>query len=381
VYIQLGDYWVEKNVTDVSEAIKSYEKATELDKTSTRALLRQGQMWVRVQNYEDGLKFYKQAIQLDSTFAPAYRYRGDLYLKYARYKQAIADFRKYLSMNDSPSAREQYIRALFNSKNYKDGIEEMKTLMKRDSVNPYMIRLEAYLYYETGDYAKGISAMENFLKKQKVNDKPKLMVLDYSYYGKLLSKNGSDSLGILQIKRAIELDPMSPDAYGDIAAIYFKGKRFADAAAYYELKIKNSPKVNVLDYSSLGQAYYSNKEYVKADTAFTHILAAYPVYGNAWRGRANYKQENQEKPEGKAKPFYELAICKAGTDIERNKKDLIEAYSYLGFYYFVQKNYACSKQAWMKVQEIDATNEKAKSAMEDKNIKATTGSCELIKCL
>jgi tetratricopeptide (TPR) repeat protein len=378
VYILMGDYGVEKNITDVSEPIKNYEKGIELDPKLAKPHMRLGQMWVRVQNWDEGLKEYNKAIELDPDFAPAYRARGELYLKAGRYKQAIEDFKKYLQMNNSPTARAKYGQALFYQKQYKQVIDEMKEVQSKDSSGIVLFRFMAYSYYETGDYVTGLRSMSNFLAKQKVKDNPKLIPLDYQYYGKLLSKNGQDSVGILQISKAIMMDSSNFEPYGDIAIIYFKLKKYADAAKYYSLKIRKSKKVNPADYNSLGQSYYRNKEYLKADSAFSKATDTYPVFSNSWRGKCNFMMENQEKPEGKAKPFYELVIKNAGTDIDKNKKDLIDAYSYLGFYYFVQKNYDCAKAAFLKLQELDPANEKAKSGLDDKNIKATKGTCDAI---
>jgi tetratricopeptide (TPR) repeat protein len=386
VYILLGDYWVEKNITDVSEAIKDYEKAIELDKTSSKAFLRLGQMWVRVQNYDEGLKVYSKAILMDSTFAPTYRSRGDLLFLAKRYKGAIADYKKYLSMNDSRTAREKYAKAIFLTKDYKTAIDEIKEVQKKDTSNLILYRLIGYSYYEIADYPQGLLYMEKFLNRQKIKDKPKLIAMDHSYYGKLLWKTGKDSFGILEISKAMAMDDgYVVDGYGDIANINFKRKRYAEAAKFFELKIKTETagkkdgKLPVVDFSSLGQAYFYNKEYVKADSAFSKTTGDYPVYGNAWRGKCNSKLDDAEKPVGKAKPFYELAIQNAGTDIERNKKDIIEAYSYLGFFYLTQKSFDCSKAAWMKVLELDPANEKATKAMESKEMKAVQGTCDLLK--
>jgi len=191
-YILLGDYWAQKNVTDVSEAIKNYEKAIDLDKTSTKAFLRLGQMWVGVQNYDEGLKVYTKAIAMDSTFAPTYRSRGDLLFLARRYKGAITDYKKYLSLNDSRTAREKYAKAIFLTKDYKTAIDEIKEVQKKDTSNLILYRLIGYSYYELADYPQGLLYMEKFLNRQKLKDKPKLIALDHSYYGKLLWKTGKD---------------------------------------------------------------------------------------------------------------------------------------------------------------------------------------------
>ena len=380
VYIQLGDYGLEKNVTDVSEPIKNYEKASELDKTSAKAFMRLGRMWVRVQNWEEGLKCYNQAVKLDSAFATVYRERGDLLLFWPRYKAAIADYKKYLSMINSPTAREKYAQALYLTKEYKMAIDEMNQVQKKDSSSIMIFRLLGYSYYEAGDYILGLKNMENFLAKQKVKDKPKLIAQDYQYYGKLLGKTtGREDDGIQQINKAIAMDSSNSEAYGDDATIYFKTKRFAESAKYYGFKIRKSKKVNVLDYNLMGQAFFRDKDFKKADSCYALMATDYPIFSNDWRGRCNFEMENKEKPEGKAKPFYETVIKLATAEPEKNKKELISAYTYLGSYYFNQKNYDCAKIIFMKLLELDPNNTQGKAGMEDKFIKIAKGNCDALK--
>jgi tetratricopeptide (TPR) repeat protein len=332
-----------------------------------------------VQNWDEGLRLYNMAVKIDSNFAPVFHARGDLLFKAGRYKAAIADYRKYLSMNDSRTARENYAKVLFLTKDYKTAVSEIKDVQRKDSSSIILFRILGYSYYEMNDFGQGVLNMEKFFSKQKVKDKPLLVADDFAYYGKLLGKTGKDSIGIEQVKKAMKLDSNYVDGYNDIASIYFKTKKYADAAKYYNLKIQKSKKLNPGDYGSLGQSYYRNKDYQKADSAFLKMTDAYPVYGNAWRGRCNAAMENPEKPE-KAKPFFELVIQKGGADIERNKKDLEDAYSYLSaYYYLTAKNYDCTKAALLKLQELNPASEKVKSLTEDKLIKAANAeNCKLL---
>jgi len=389
VYLSLGDYWALKNVTDVSEAIKNYEKAGEMDKTSTKAMIRLGKMWVGVQNREDGLKLFNQAIKMDSTFAPAFHARGDLLLNIGKYDRAISDYRKYLSMNDGITAREKYVAALFLAKNYTVAISEGKEIQKKDSSSIRLYRIMGYSYFENNEFPAGVEAMEKFFRKQKVKNYPPLDRKDFSYYGKLLGKTGKDSLGVEQIKIAIKMDTSyTTEGYGDMGNIYFKAKKYADAAKYYQMKIAHSAKLNPGDFGALGQSYYWNKEYLRADSAFMKITDSYPVYAPAWRGRCWEAQEAMEfeakpgkdkieKPE-KGKPYFDLVIKNAGTDIERNKKDLIDAYVYLSrYYYLTTKNYDCTKAAALKIQELKPDHPLVKIYMEDKFVKpANADNCK-----
>jgi cytochrome c-type biogenesis protein CcmH/NrfG len=90
--------------------------------------------------------------------------------------------------------------------------------------------------------------------------------------------------------------------------------------------------------------------------------------------------DNPEQPVGLAKPFYETAIQKVGTDqkyIDANKKNLIEAYSYLGLFYGKSDNYECSRAAWNRVIALDPANKTAADVMADPKMAVATGVCDL----
>jgi len=181
------------------------------------------------------------------------------------------------------------------------------------------------------------------------------------------------------MKKAIELDPKNPETYGEIAGVYYKMKKYPQAAEYYQKKIENSKRKDELDLFYLAKALYFSRDYVKSDSAFAQC----PSYTEShfWRGQCNFKMDSLEAPVGLANPHFEKFIVDVGIDsvnVEANKKNLIQSYAYFGFFHYTQKNYDCSKVAWLKVQELDLLNEKARVALEDKDIKAAPGTCVLI---
>jgi hypothetical protein len=71
-----------------------------------------------------------------------------------------------------------------------------------------------------------------------------------------------------------------------------------------------------------------------------------------------------------AKPYYEkfieLTTTDAKFDVKKSGKDLIEAYKYLGDYYFTNaKDNATSKTYWLKVLEIDPNDKQAKAVLPE----------------
>lgn len=367
IQILNGDAFLENN--DGSSAIQYYEKAQQLDPQSPQALLRIGQLWTRARNYvgRDGQKgaldYYKEAIAIDPGFAPAYRELGELYAKAQRYEDAKENYRTYLDLSKKNlSAKVRYASFLYLTKDYTDAINQINEIFKVDTTKNILNRIAGYAYYETKQYEKGIASMERFFR----NSKPeKIAASDYAYYGKLLLETDQDSLGIEQLTIAYEKDPENADLLTDLATVYTKLKMYDDAVRIYNQKIEIK-KATVNDYFRLGQSYYNIKEFGKADTAFMKVTEVQPnlPIGYFWRARANSALD-PESTQGFAKPHYEALIELTKDDTVKYKKELIEAYSYLGYYYYLTKEYASSRDYWTKVQELDEENNQAKEALTD----------------
>lgn len=388
-YVQLGDYYLtsemEKNgksgMLNLSLAQTQYAKASQLNPSYPRALLAQGKVLVPARNWDAALEYFNKAIAADPNYAPAYREKAELLYKAGRNNLAVESYAKYLELNNNCRVQQRYASFVFETKDYKKAVTELEKATPCNAENPFMYRLLGYSYFETGDFAKGLQNINKFFDMAQAKNYPKLIGSDYAYKGKLLAKNGQDSLGVLTILKAIELDSSYTEGYSDAAGIYFKAKKYSDAANLYDQKIKAlGSAATPLDYYYLGQALYFNKEYQKSDAAFAVAVSKYPD-SNFWRGRCNFKLDNQETPAGLANEHFHNFVKYGFTDAkttETNKKFLIEALSYLGFYYATQKNFDCSKSAWTKVLELDATNEKAKIALTDAEISAAVGTCDII---
>ncbi|MFN5318135.1 MAG: tetratricopeptide repeat protein [Bacteroidia bacterium] len=371
VYILQGDAFLENN--NGTEAVKFYEKAKKLEPNSPTATLRLGQLWVRARNYQgkDGekgaLEYYNEAIDASPEFAPAYRELGDLFALAQRYDDAKANYEKYLQLSKGNIvAKRRYAAFKYKTNDFRGALEELDKIAVEDAGYNINNRLAAYCYYEIKEYTKGLEAMERFIALQPEN---KLLPKDFEYYGKLLSENGKDSLAIIKLRQAIELDNANTDLYANIGAIYYKQKNYAMAAEMYEAKIRESkPAPN--DYFRLGQAYFQLKRYGEADSVFIKVTEAQPkmVTGYSWRAKANSNLDPDSKL-GLAKPFYEkvIELCEADEATKtKYKKDLLDAYKYQGAYYFLVNNdKATSISWWEKVLTLAPEDEQAKKVLAD----------------
>jgi lipoprotein NlpI len=229
----------------------------------------------------------------------------------------------------------------------------------------YLDRYMAYSAYESNDYPNGLTSSESFFAKASPD---KIIAQDYEYRGKLNAKTGHDSLAILDYKKAMEMDTSKAELNNEMANSYMKMKKYKEAIDLFVAKI-NSGKASVNDYFSIGRAYYFSKDFVNADSSFSKIVAAQPdlAIGYLWRAKSSTHLDPGNKL-WQAKGFYETYIAKIKPeDVEKNKKDLAEAYSYLAAYYASKKDTANAKAYFQKVLEVDPTNAQAKKVLADIN--------------
>ncbi len=368
IHLLLGDAMLEANPQDGSGPVKKYSEAIELDKSSAKAILRIGKLYYRAKNPTEALKWYKEAIKIDSTFAPVYIEMGELYLMAGLNKQSLEQYKKYLALNNDLEARTRLAQILWVNKFFEEAIREVTNIHQTDSSSIYLYRILGYSYSEVGDkfppdgYKKGLVAINKFFDMAASKKGFKLLASDFSAKGKLLSKTGQDSLAMIELKKALELDSTVTDLYSDIAFAYYKSKKYNDALTYYLKKIAaGKPTVN--DYVYLGLSYYQTKQFALADSAFKKVISVSPdlILAHKWRAKSN----SQLDPDSKlalAKPHFEkvveLILAKPEA-LEKNKKDLIEAYEYLISYHLLIMKDATTATPYIdKIKEIDPTNKR-----------------------
>jgi tetratricopeptide (TPR) repeat protein len=365
IYVAIGDVYLQQvNGTD---AIKNYNEALKLDPNYTNAHVRTGKLYTRALNYMEAKLAFEKAISIDAAYPPIYREYGELELSAKKYESAVENYKKYMDLTDrSLNSQLRFARFLFLGKQYQESADLIKQIIAKDTTDYVIYRLLGYSSYEIKDYKTGLQAMNKFFS---MNPR-KILAQDYAYLGKLQVKNKMDSLGVSTITKAIEMDTTSRELYGDLADAYFSMKKYKLAAETYQKKIVGKDPGPV-DYFYVGRAYYFAGENVLSDTAFALLLSIKSDFPTAWlyRGRNNSAIDLVDgKNTGMAKPYYEkfveVTLADPKFDQKKSGKDLIEAYKYLGDYYFsVMDDKATSKSFFLKVLEIDPNDKVAKDVV------------------
>jgi tetratricopeptide (TPR) repeat protein len=385
-----GDYYL--IIMQLGNAANAYERTLYYDQNSYIAYVKLGKIYTEAKNYGEALKAFSNAIKIDSTGLLVYRYLGDLYYTHGQYQEAKICYQKYLAHGEvTPPIEERYAYILFFNKDYEECEKALDRLISGNPNNPVLFRLEAYISYETEKYPEGLQYVEKFLN---IQDTGKILVTDHLYYGRLLIKNQQDSLGLIQLIKATELDSTKTETFEEIAKQFSRMKKHEQAIYWYTrfLNSKTNNKDNV--YYQIGREYYMWAEdttvvadstsmlalYNCADSSFTRVIELKPesYLGYLFRARTRARVD-PETTTGLAKADYEktLSILEPGDKV-KNKKYLIECYRYLAFYFYMmnERGIAISDQNgisniensiyyWKKIIELEPQDAQSLTAIDN----------------
>jgi tetratricopeptide (TPR) repeat protein len=360
ILILLGDAHLLQNNGGL--AVTSYENAELLNPKDATPEYKIGLVYLRSRNTEAAGIALNKAIQIDPSYTLAYKELGELYYMEKKADKAVDAYEHYLALTEKPElGKLRYAFFLFMAKDFQKANEVFKELIQKPEVNPITLRFYAVSLFEVGDYQQSKIVFDQYFIK---SPQAEIEATDYTYYGKLLLKQGEDSLAVESFRKSVVLEKNQPDVLQLAGETLFKSKRYPEAIEAYSQLMAIRQKPVSQDYFSIGRAYYFTKQYEKADATFQKLTELQPnmTVGYLWQARAKSNLD-PESENGLAKAYYEKVIEKASTNPEKGKSDLIEAYSYLGYYHFIKNELQVSKTCWEKVLALNPSDAKAAEAI------------------
>ncbi|HYG21071.1 MAG TPA: hypothetical protein VD816_19175 [Ohtaekwangia sp.] len=357
--VALGDALLQQN--NGGGAVDNYERAARLDPANGLPNYKVALVFFRSKNTTVAEENLLKSTKADPNFAPSYKELGELYYTTKQADKAVTAQESYLKTTENPEkGKFNYAFYLFMAKQYPKAIAVFKELAAKPDVTPTTLRYYAYALVESGNLPEAKKVFDLYFSKS-----TDISASDYAYYGKMLQKQGLDSLAVSSFAKSYERDTSQVDMLETVAELYFKLRNYDSSIIAYEKLIpKRASKPRPGDYFNIGRAYYVKDNLMGADSAFQKVIELAPnmTVGYLWAGRTNAKIDSTWK-EGRARPYFEKLIEKAQANPDKGKNDLIEAYSYMGTYY-VQKeiNLTTSESYWDKVLALDPNNENAKIA-------------------
>lgn len=364
VEMLLGDAYLMQN--QGGPAASAYENAALIDTKSGKPHYKIGLLYARV-NPALSQQSFEKAVAVDPEFTAVYDELADIYYQQKESQKAVAAAEKFRQLSSDPEKIQMRLAFIYvMNGEYAKANAIFASQMNNERVKPLVYRYYIRSLLATqvaADSLESVKVSEQFLSKASQED---LAVRDFVDLGKLYIAMNQDSLGEIQLERAIAFDPESIEAAQLHAEMLYKNKRYEDAAEAYEklVDVKDNPSPN--EYLNLARAYSISEQYQEADTVYGKLVEQYPtniqVAVESARVKANI---DSTQDDGLAKPLYEKVIELAEASPDKYKVYMIEAYKYMGSYFAIQEgNIPKGKAYFEKVLILNPGDEQAKEVLE-----------------
>jgi len=361
VHMLLGDAFLIQN--NGGESVSSYERAAKADPKNGKAHFKVAKVYQRSKNLDMVMEYLNKAVAADPEFGPAYKELGEVYYLKKEPSKAVEAYEKYLAITENPGqAKYQYAFFLLMDKKFEKSNEIFREVINSPNASPTALKYYGMSLIEQKKFDEAQKVFETYFQKAKPED---ISASDYANYGKSLMEMKQDSLANENFARSLELDSAQQDILQVHGSTLMKRKKFAEAIPVFKQLISLRKQPLSQDLWSIGQAYYFNDQYMEADTAFTKLSERQPTvtHGYLWAAKARAQVDSLGES-GIAIPMYEKFIELALQNPEKNKKDLIDAYDYMGQYALHKKdNVMEAKSYFEKILVLDPSNARAQEFM------------------
>lgn len=377
-YVYAGDIEVAKN--DPGTACQNYETAIYYEPKDEAAYFRYADIY-KVIDPEGAVAKLKTLKEKRPDLTNVDAKIGEVYYTSNKFDEAVAAYSSIDQSKLDEKSLQNYAFALFMNHKFQQSEDIANVGLQKNPRSAAFNRLAMYNNTDLKNYDEAQKYAVNLFNN---SDKAEFSYLDYTYYGYALVGAKKDGEAIEQFKKALSLDDTRIDVLKALADAYDNTEDYNNAVITYK---KYLTKLEAKDITpdkvfQLGKMYYKwgtdeNKAgsnfaaekkaaLEEADSTFAKVAEMAPdsYLGNFYRARANSALD-PDQSKGYAKPYYEAAIniMVAKNDNSKYINQLIEAYRYMGYYYYNKKMMAESKNCYQKILTLDPTSKVAKDAL------------------
>jgi len=391
---------------DIAGAERCYAQGYKLKKITTSIISLAGDIAMAKNDREQADYYYGRAIYFDPRDTTGYmhyvrmhqkdepqlavarlqqlgRYRPDFRVDYLiagvwysanKVEQAVAAYDSIAIDSLSRDEQVAYAMSAYLMKDYQKSLKVVTHGRKQWPHDRIFTRLDMYNHTELKEYEAALEAAWIFFHPSSSSEAKtvKPTYLDYIYYGYVHNGLGKYELGIEQFNKALQLEGGDrADVLLAISKAYQNIGRYQQAVDYYRQYMTklDTEEVTPFVIYELGRLYYAQgtdtaggdgltpvkKEALqKADENFAEVARMRPdsYLGVYWQARTNVAMD-PETEKGLAKPYYQQVIEMTE---QKGGSQLLEAYKYLAYYYFVKNDKQSSLQYIDKILDVNPTD-------------------------
>ncbi len=375
-YIAMAKAYLIKN--DGGGAMTALENALAMGQNVAKIRTIMGKVWYQGKNYQKAQTELQEAIKADPEYAPAFYLLSSLYTTFGKFGMAAENAKQALSKSEGTAAAKlKYIKLAIASKDNDGALTVLNQIFETEK-DPIKYRLKGYIQVEKADCAEAVKNIQEFLNQAA---KDRHLPSDYGMIGRAYTcikddagKKNNDSLAILNIEKAIELGDTVTVALIDIANINKGNKNWVKLAETYERIIAKSKKPIAGDYYNLADTYVRAREYVKADSAYSKSIV---LYKSTWAPPYIYQARARQRANPTDSTFssfglyekyisvFDATATEADKAKESNKKNISEAYGYIGYKtLLIDKDTLKATEYMNQALKFDPNNANAKQVLQ-----------------
>ena len=369
-YNELAEVYA--NLKDYTKASENYTKYIDASENTIEKQKRYASILYVNKEYPKAIGVLEDVVKKESDISSSVRIIAYSYLRMEEIEKSKSYFEKLFSLPKVEyqiTDYENYADLLSKTGNDSLAIVYYGKIVELDSTRKDVYGRMSVLYFKNKKWDDVISMLEK---------KGTLTAQEYFDIGKAYMFVGDRS--VAEVTESLNLSlTLTDDQKWDFvrpALLYYQGD-LRDAqgdptkieAAINKVALTIDPSIvkeQKTKWASVKTAWLEEVrskiklDYAKADTALTMLVQKVPDLAVAyfWRARVNTNFDPESKL-GLAKPYYEQFIERASKDSVKFKKELIESYQYLGYYYYLQEDNVKSKSYWQEVLFLDPENKQA----------------------
>lgn len=373
VYSQMAEAY--SNLKDYAKASENYSKYIQYSEKSFDKLKRYASILYLNKEYGKSIETLKDVIATDSNSVSSIRITANSYLKLEDYQKSGFYFNKLFSLDSVDfisSDYENYANLLSELGEDEKAIFYMNKIIELDKTRKDIYGKLSVLYFKNKKWDNVIASLKNkgTLTAQEYFDLSKA----YIFKGDnniTRTMNYMDSNLKLSVEQYNKLREVLLSYQSELVNANGNQQKVTDAVSKVENSIDSFVESKQKkDWANLKITWLDSLksnigiEYSNADSSLQILVSKAPKLSIAYIWQARVKANFDPTSElGLAKPFYEKFIELANSD-EKFKNELVEAYSYLGYYFYLQNNNQASLGNWQEVLKIDPDNTQAKEALK-----------------
>jgi tetratricopeptide (TPR) repeat protein len=363
------------SLRDYAKAADYYSKYMASSESTLDKRRRYASILYLNKEYQKSIDILKDVIKAEPGNPVAVRMLAYSYLRLDDVEKSKSYFQTLFGMSSVeylPSDYENYADLLLRTGNDSLAVVYMYKIYEIDSTRKDVLSKISVTCFQNRDWNCVVSALEK---------KGGLTAQEYFDLGKAYYFKGDASISKLtqSLVGQIDLEENQPPEIRSALMHYQKDISGTNEADKVQAQKKFNDKMEtILKKPAQKRAWASIKaqwwaeattsisnDYTKADTAFAMLSSKAPDLPIAyfWRARvkANFDPESEL---GLAKPYYEKFLTVSNADTDKFKKEIIEAYKYLGYYYFLKNDKQQSLEYWRKVLNLDPADTQAEDAIK-----------------